>query len=230
MCTLYGSYINVLWDAGTVDSLLGHRLRTVEQSIKQLKMAETAVLLPMDASWVLTCATLVFLMQLGFAQLESGMCRPKNVVATYMKNIIDFVLGTFCTFLIGYAIAYPQTPIIDQIAAWKFFFHLVFQATASTIVSGAMAERMSIKAYILVTCLISGGIYSFSVRWTWGGGWISQLDPPFHDFAGSGVVHALGGSAALAGAYVLGPRLGRWEHPQEFVPHSIPQAASRSAP
>ena len=84
-----------------------------------------------------------------------------------MKNIIDFVLGAFCTLLIGYAIAYPQTPIIDQIDAWKFFFHLVFQATASTIVSGAMAERTDIRAYIILTTIISGIIYSFSVRWTW---------------------------------------------------------------
>ena len=137
------------------------------------------------------------------------MCRPKNVIATYMKNIIDFVLGAFCTLLIGYAIAYPQTPIIDQIDAWKFFFHLVFQATASTIVSGAMAERTDIRAYIILTTIISGIIYSFSVRWTWGGGWIASMEPGFHDFAGSGVVHALGGSAALAGTMVVGPRAGR---------------------
>ena len=157
---------------------------------------------------------------------QLGTCRPKNVIATYMKNIIDFVLGAFCTLLGGYAIAYPQRPIIDAIEAWKFFFHLVFQATASTIVSGAMAERTDIRAYIVITATISGLLYSISVRWTWGGGWISQMDPPFHDFAGSGVVHCLGGGAAFAGSYMVGPRIGRWTNPAEFAPHSVPQVLS----
>ena len=213
-------------DSDAKELLLGHRLARAEQKLDALFGKQTEVLLPMDAAWVLSCATLVFLMQLGFAQLESGMCRPKNVIATYMKNIIDFVLGTFCTLLIGYSIAYPQTPLMEPIEAWKFFFHLVFQATASTIVSGAMAERTDIRAYCLLTTVISGFIFSLSVRWTWGGGWIAQLEPTFHDFAGSGVVHLLGGSAALAGATVIGPRIGRWETPSEFAPHSVPQVLS----
>ena len=213
-------------DEDAEDFLIGHRLSRTEQKLDALLGEQDEILLPMDAAWVLSCATLVFLMQLGFAQLESGMCRPKNVIATYMKNIIDFVLGTFCTLLIGYSIAYPQTPLMEPIEAWKFFFHLVFQATASTIVSGAMAERTDIRAYMLLTTVISGFIFSVSVRWTWGGGWIAQLEPSFHDFAGSGVVHLLGGSAALAGGYVIGPRIGRWENPSEFVPHSVPQVLS----
>jgi Amt family ammonium transporter len=89
-----------------------------------------------------------------------------------------------------------------------------------------MAERTGILAYMILTAFISGILFSISVRWTWGGGWIAQLDPPFHDFAGSAVVHLLGGAAAFAGSSVVGARLGRWEDPMEFLPHSIPQVLS----
>jgi Amt family ammonium transporter len=205
---------------------IGHRLELAEKKLQDMEMNHNAVLLPMDAAWVLSCATLVFLMQLGFAQLEAGMCRPKNVVATYLKNITDFVLGTLCTLVFGFAIAYDQKPLYDTIDAWKFFFHLVFQATASTIVSGAMAERMEILGYIVITMVLSGFIYAVSVRLTWGGGLLTQMDPPFHDFAGSGVVHLLGGAAALAGTTMLGARKGRWQFPDHFRCHSVPQVLS----
>jgi Amt family ammonium transporter len=166
-------------------------------------------------------------MQLGFAQLEAGMCRPKNVIATYIKNLADFVLGTLATLFIGYALAYGQIPLIDKIESWKFFFHLVFQATASTIVSGAMAERINILGYAALTTFLSGVVYAMAVKITWGGGILtSGLEPGFHDFAGSGVVHLLGGSAALAGTSVLGARSGRWEMPEKFVCHSVPQVLS----
>jgi len=184
------------------------------------------VLAPMDMAWVIGCATLVFLMQLGFAQLEAGMCRPKNVITTYVKNIADFMLGTMAALVIGFAIAYGQVPLFETIEAWKFFFHLVFQATASTIVSGAMAERINIRGYMAITLFLAAFVYSTAVALTWGGGYLSQLDPPFHDFAGSGVVHLLGGTSALAGTIVLGSRLNRWEKPELFVCHSIPQVLS----
>jgi hypothetical protein len=89
-----------------------------------------------------------------------------------------------------------------------------------------MAERTEILAYMMLTAFISGVLFSICVRWTWGGGWIATLDPPFHDFAGSGVVHLLGGAAAFAGCSAVGPRLGRWEDPEEFLPHSVPQVLS----
>lgn len=146
-------------------SVLGHELQIAEDQLVDLESHTKGVMLPMDASWVLTCATLVFLMQLGFAQvgrparrtacpschrctptpafgfsqLEAGLVRPRNVIATYMKNIIDFVLGALVAFFFGYGIAYHQWPLVDQLEPWKFFFHLVFQATASTIVSGALS-------------------------------------------------------------------------------------------
>jgi hypothetical protein len=121
----------------------GHKLDLAQDELLSLSQATTGILLPMDASWILTCATLVFLMQLGFAQLEAGLVRPKNVVATYMKNIIDFVLGALSALLFGYGIAYAQWPLLHQMDAWKFFFHLVFQATASTIVSGVPRHTLA---------------------------------------------------------------------------------------
>ena len=152
--------------------LLGHRLDQAELAINEVGGNLDTVLLPMDTAWVLSCATLVFLMQLGFALLEAGICRPKNVIATYIKNIADFVLGSLATLLVGYAIAYGQTPLIDDIQAWKFFFHLVFQATASTIVSGAMAERLRMSGYAIVTTFLSGIVYAICVNITWGGGYL----------------------------------------------------------
>ena len=120
---------------GAVDDF-GHALTLEENALIDLTSATKGVLLPMDASWVITSATLVFFMQLGFAQLEAGLVRNKNVLATYMKNIIDFILGAISALVFGYGIAYGEWPIMFQVDAWKFFFHLVFQATASTIVSG----------------------------------------------------------------------------------------------
>jgi len=117
---------------------------------------------------------------------------------------------------------------MHEMDAWKFFFHLVFQATASTIVSGAIAGRIRLDAYMILTTFMSGVIFSMSVNWTWGGGWLSQFEYPFHDFAGSAVVHLLGGAAACASAVTLGPRIGRFDplRKKEFEPHSVPQVLS----
>ena len=125
-------------------------------------------------------------------------------------------------------IAYEEWPLFDQTDAWKFFFHLVFQATASTIVSGAIAGRIRLDAYMALTTFMSGVIFSLAVRWTWGGGWLSQLEYPFQDFAGSSVVHLLGGAAAAVTAYILGERKGRFDpkFEAEYDPHSVPQVLS----
>jgi hypothetical protein len=189
--------VGVITQADEQSHLWGHRLKAAEERLMELAGTQEGVLLPMDAAWVLSCATLVFLMQLGFAQLEvtcnprractsvpasplttltvynprraqSGMCRPKNVIATYMKNIIDFVLGTFCTLGIGYSIAYPQRPFIDNIEAWKFFFHLVFQATASTYAISATRTRGREKAraaYVSACVTCAPCTASSRVRW-----------------------------------------------------------------
>jgi len=210
------------------ETILGHNLDLAQNSLLDLMGKTDGILLPMDASWVLTCATLVFLMQLGFAQLEAGLVQTKNVIATYMKNLIDFVLGALSALFFGYGIAYEEWPLFDQTDAWKFFFHLVFQATASTIVSGAIAGRIRLDAYMALTTFMSGVIFSLAVRWTWGGGWLSQLEYPFQDFAGSSVVHLLGGAAAAVTAYILGERKGRFDpkFEAEYDPHSVPQVLS----
>eukprot|EP00316_Scyphosphaera_apsteinii_P011547 CAMPEP_0119319740 /NCGR_PEP_ID=MMETSP1333-20130426/50209_1 /TAXON_ID=418940 /ORGANISM="Scyphosphaera apsteinii, Strain RCC1455" /LENGTH=697 /DNA_ID=CAMNT_0007326225 /DNA_START=167 /DNA_END=2260 /DNA_ORIENTATION=+ len=179
----------------------------------------------LDTAWVLMTATFIILMQLGFAMLEAGTVREHNVIATYAKNVLDFVLGIFVSSAFGFAIAYGRHPMalkFDDSGHREYVFYVAFQATAATIVSGAMAERTGILAYALVACLTAGVVYSTGVRWTWGGGWLHELG--FHDFAGSGVVHLVGGSAAVVGAAVVGPRSGRWDAALAgtFVPHNIP--------
>ncbi|KAL1527742.1 hypothetical protein AB1Y20_009127 [Prymnesium parvum] len=186
---------------------------------------------PLDTAWVLTCGALVFLMQLGFAMLESGSVREQNVIATYMKNLLDLVLGTLAGALFGYYIAYGVHPMLidtddGEFQHRSFFFYVAFQSTAATIVSGAMAERTSITAYALLSILMSGVVYGLAVRFTWAGGWLLQNG--YHDFAGSGVVHTLGGAAALVGSYLVGPRRDRWDPASFhlFAPSSVPSVLS----
>ena len=168
-----------------------------------------------EYTWVLLTATIVFLMQYGFALLENGMCRKNNTTATYTKNMLDAALGTLVAIGFGYQIAYRESPIVPVVGTDEvlmessrvsaaFFHHLVFQATAATIVSGAMAERTTISAYCILSSFISGIPFSLAVRWTWGGGWLNDLG--FIDFAGGTVVHVVGGAAAVAGVYVVGER------------------------
>ena len=141
-------------------------------------------------------------------------------------QILDFTLGSIAALFFGYYLAYHINAFGfkrgDPHQA-AFFNHLVFQATAATIVSGAMAERTSVFGYCVLSVWISGVVFSVAVGLTWGGGYLAQLDPPFHDFSGSGVVHMVGGAAALIGCKLIGPRIGRWD-PQkhgDFVPHDV---------
>lgn len=165
-------------------------------------------------------------MQLGFAMLEAGTVNENNVIATYAKNVLDFVIGTLVAAAWGYWLATGQHALlVTGSAARDFFFYVCFQATAATIVSGAMAERTSVTAYLLISVLLSGGVYSVAVRCAWtDGGLLKALDPSFIDFAGSGVVHLVGGSAAIVGAWVVGPRERRFSaaHQAKFVPHNVP--------
>ncbi|WP_456477491.1 ammonium transporter [Methanopyrus sp.] len=201
-------------------------------------------------------AVLVVGMQLGFMFLEAGQVRTKNVVSVLMKNLLDLSLGGIVFILFGFALAFPDyAQSIGKWIATMFtanpwsadpmkaadpynlaycFFQFAFCATAATIVSGAVAERINFKAYLVMTVLITGILYPIFVLWTWGGGWMGGdtglfakvFGQPYHDFAGSTVVHALGGFLAMAAAYLLGPRIGRFKDgkPVPIPGHNIPQA------
>lgn len=163
---------------------------------------------PIDYVWILVAAFLVMFMQPGFAMLEAGFVRSKNVVNILAKNLMDFALGSMVFFAVGYGLI-MGSDLFGIIGTDRFFlfgsydvgiylnflFMLVFAATAATIVSGAVAGRMKFKAYFIYTIGITALIYPVYAHWVWGGGWLSQL--PFGlghiDFAGSGVVHAMGG-------------------------------------
>ena len=173
--------------------------------------------------WFLVGAALVFFMQCGFAMVEAGFTRAKNAGNIIMKNLMDFCLGTVVFILIGFGllcgedvagiIGKPGFDIFSDYANFdwsSFVFNLVFCATAATIVSGAMAERTKFISYCIYSAVISAVIYPIETHWVWGGGWLSQLSTPFHDFAGSGVIHMVGGISALIGAAILGPRIGKF--------------------
>jgi Amt family ammonium transporter len=202
----------------------------------------------LDNVWILIAAVLVIFMQAGFALVEAGLTRAKNVSNIFMKNLMDFCVGALLFFAVGYAIAFGG----DFTGAGKFIggdgwflagdgvftygtldkfvfftFQVAFAATAATIVSGAMAERTQFRSYVIYSAVISAVIYPIVVRWQWGGGWLFQLDTPFHDFAGSSIVHMTGGVAAAMGAYFLGPRIGKYGpdgKPRAIPGHSIPLA------
>ena len=160
--------------------------------------------------------------------VESGAVREQNAIATYAKNVLDLTTGSLIAVLWGYQLAYdsgcPLRGGLDSADKISFFLYLTFQATAATIVSGAMAERTSLMGYLTISCWISGLVFPLATVWTWGGGFLSTLDPPYHDFAGSGVVHVIGGATALVGAWAVGPRMNRWDpvFAADFVPHNVP--------
>lgn len=175
----------------------------------------------LDTVWVLLGAMLVFWMQPGFALVEAGMTRAKNAANILMKNFIDFMAGSVLYWLVGFSLMYGAGTAFVGWEGFCFmgedtnipaeatlFFQTVFCATAATIVSGAMAERTKFSMYLVISLVISLVIYPIEGHWTWGGGWLDALG--FHDFAGSAIVHACGGFVALAGAIVLGPRVGKY--------------------
>ncbi len=178
-----------------------------------------------DTLWVLIAAVLVMLMQAGFAMVESGFTRGKNSINILMKNLMDFSLGTLLFYFIGYNLMFGTDlggfigmPTlfyndngVDGIAnKASLIFQTVFAATAATIVSGAIAERTKFSTYIVFTIIITAVIYPIAGHWIWGGGWLSTMATPFHDFAGSTVVHSVGAWVGLAGAVVIGPRIGKY--------------------
>jgi Amt family ammonium transporter len=180
-----------------------------------------------DNLFLFVCAVLVLFMQAGFAMLEAGLNSAKNTVNILFKNIMDLSAGALLYYILGYGLMYPgdgngwfafagfgvSEAGVDPASGAlhpqvDWLFQVAFAATAATIVSGAVAGRLKFSAYLIYSVVLTGIIYPISGYWKWGGGWLDQLG--FYDFAGSLVVHALGGFAGLAGAIVLGPRLGRF--------------------
>ena len=171
--------------------------------------------------WFLMGAALVFWMQAGFAMVEAGFTRAKNTGNILMKNLMDFCIGTVMFILIGFSfllgedmLGFIGKPGFDLFSSYSnfsfssFVFNLVFCATTATIVSGAMAERTKFLSYCIYSGVISALIYPIEAHWIWGGGWLAQLG--FHDFAGSCAIHMVGGVSALIGAWLLGPRIGKF--------------------
>lgn len=201
----------------------------------------------LNTVWMLLAAMLVFFMQPGFALVEAGFTRSKNTANILMKNLVDFMVGSILFWFIGFGLMFGVgnvfgTPHLFDLDAMDniiqnglpiegfLIFQTVFCATSATIVSGAMAERTKFSMYLAYTIAISVLIYPVSGHWTWGGGWLSNADPDsfmmsvfgytFHDFAGSTVVHSVGGWIALVGAAILGPRLGKYG--KDGKPKAIP--------
>lgn len=174
------------------------------------------------AVWFLIGAALVFWMQAGFAMVETGFARAKNAGNILMKNLMDFCIGCLVFILIGFGLLLGEDmfgiigkPGLDIFTSYgnfnwsDFMFNLVFCATTATIVSGAMAERTKFLSYCVYSAVISALIYPIEAHWIWGGGWLSNIG--FHDFAGSCAIHMVGGIAAIIGAWMVGPRIGKFE-------------------
>merc|ERR1719181_2358341 len=173
-----------------------------------------------ETTWLFLATALVMLMQLGFALVESGSVRHKSYHHIFLKNMVDFSFSLTLWFFFGYWVAFPDLDkapfdfnnfeiLWNGPDCMSFAFQAVFASTAVTIVSGSMAERTRMEAYLAFVVLCTGMLYSVIVRWTWGGGFLSTLEPvAYHDFAGSGVVHLTGGVAAFTGACIVGPRAG----------------------
>lgn len=220
------------------------------EAVETAADADLGVGYALDNALLFICAILVFFMQAGFAMVEAGFNSSKNAVNILFKNSMDLCVGMILFFIIGFGLMYPTSYTGDwenvsgyfafggsgldgyEAAADRTFspkvdwlFQAVFAATAATIVSGAVAGRMKVAGYLVYSAVLTGLIYPISGYWKWGGGWLAEKG--FQDFAGSAVVHGVGGFAALAGALVLGPRIGRFVNGKS-VPmpgHSLPLAA-----
>ncbi|MCQ2233248.1 MAG: ammonium transporter [Paludibacteraceae bacterium] len=211
------------------------------------------VAVSLDTVWMLLAAMLVFWMQPGFALCEAGFTRRKNAANILFKNFVDFSLGSILFWFIGFGFMFGNggegfigVPNWGDLSFYDnglpiegfLMFQTVFCATSATIVSGAMAERTKFSMYIICSIVISLIIYPISGHWTWGGGWLCNEDPTgfmmstfgasFHDFAGSAIVHSVGGVLAFIGAIVLGPRVGKYsaDGKSKAIPgHNLPMAA-----
>ena len=212
-------------------------------------------LLTINNVWMMLCTALVFFMHLGFAFLEIGLTRQKNTINILFKNIFIITVGLLLYALVGFNLMYPtwganasgylgdfifgiSAPLKDGAldlaynkgyTFWTdFLFQGMFAATAATIVSGAVAERMKILPFMIFTILYVGLVYPIAGSWKWGGGFLHQLDTPFYDFAGSTLVHSVGGWAALIAVCLLGSRIGKFKNGKiQAIPgHNIPLATA----
>jgi Amt family ammonium transporter len=202
--------------------------------------------------WMMLCTALVFIMHLGFATLESGLSRAKNTTNILFKNTIIPAMGLLIFCMWGFNLMYPGTEYAGgffgfsgfglnnpageagligyangKYTYWTYFlFQAMFAATAATIVSGAVAERIKLISFMVFSLFLIGLIYPIVGMWNWGGGWLQAMEAPFHDFAGSTMVHSVGGWAALAGVVMLGPRLGKYidKRINPIPGHSMPLA------
>ena len=203
--------------------------------------------------WMMIAAALVFIMHLGFASLETGLTRAKNTVNILYKNTLIPCIGILTYAVVGFNLMYPGADfagkwfgfagfgvsVTDEVAGltdaynagytyWTdFLFQAMFAATAATIVSGAVAERIKLSSFLVFSTLFVSLAYPITGMWKWGNGWLNTMETPFYDFAGSTLVHSVGGWGALAGVLILGPRLGRYTAAGKVVPiagHSMPLA------
>ncbi|MGD9128755.1 MAG: ammonium transporter [Planctomycetia bacterium] len=230
----------VSWEKMTVDQKLETTRDAVLASNEDGSIAGPKVTsTDLDTLWVCLAAFFVFFMQAGFALVETGFTRAKNACNIIMKNLMDFALGSILFWVVGFGLMFGvsyyglfgTTGFLYDAGTnsfdWAFLlFQTVFCATAATIVSGAMAERTKFSSYLIYTVVITAIVYPIFGSWVWNsGGWLSKLG--FSDFAGSTVVHSIGGWAALAGAIVIGPRLGKYvgKKSKAIPGHNIPLAA-----
>lgn len=194
-----------------------------------------------DTVWVLLAAFLVFFMQAGFGMVEAGFIRAKNTCNILTKNFLDFCMASIGFFIFGYAIMFGEGNAFMGFTGWFlrgaqsgadiplyafWLFQAAFCGAAATIVAGGVAERMNFSAYLIYSFLISAFIYPIVGHWVWGGGWLAEIG--FADFAGSTVVHAVGGCAALVGTVMIGPRIGKYKPDGSanlIAGHSIPLAS-----
>eukprot|EP00930_Biecheleria_cincta_P009284 TRINITY_DN1109_c0_g1_i1.p1 TRINITY_DN1109_c0_g1~~TRINITY_DN1109_c0_g1_i1.p1 ORF type:complete len:544 (-),score=95.97 TRINITY_DN1109_c0_g1_i1:392-2023(-) len=221
---------------------------TTERAFTDIENLQQAL----DHTWFILCGAMVMFMQAGFAMVESGCCRAKNVQNILLKNLTDVCVGTLGWWMSGWAFAYggpmvdgylengfigtdqffgagfmstPKAGMIEPTGAIKsWFFQWAFCGAAATIVSGGVAERVNFPGYCIFSFVMTAFIYPVCVAWTWGYGFLAKdiSDVGYMDFAGSGVVHMTGGVGALVGAIIAGPRMGRFDNPDAFNPHSLP--------
>ncbi len=232
-------FLAALFFAGPVMAASGEEAQTPIDIVKEELQTNINIV------WTCIAAFLVFFMQAGFAMVETGFTRAKNAVNILMKNLMDFSVGTIAFFLVGFGLMFGKSnglfgttlfglSGVETGGGWNWtflIFQTVFAATAATIVSGAMAERTKFVGYLIYSFFISLFIYPIFGSWAWGGlldggGWLENLG--FLDFAGSTVVHSVGGWLALAGAIVLGPRIGKYgpdKKPKAILGHNLPLAA-----
>ena len=235
----------------TAVAVTGDLAMAQEETAEVAADADLGVGYALDNFVLFICAVLVFFMQAGFAMVEAGFNSSKNAVNILFKNSMDLCVGMLLFFIIGFGLMYPT--LYTNSAGWDdvsgyfafggsgldgyesaadrtfspkvdWLFQAVFAATAATIVSGAVAGRMKVGGYLIYSAVLTGLIYPISGYWKWGGGWLAEMG--FQDFAGSAVVHGVGGFAALAGAIVLGPRIGRFVNGKKHA-DAWPQFAAR---